>query len=237
MALALWLPLKVVEYPNPSVGRDLIDDTIEEVGKNEENCPVDSEKLHSNDIPSTISSKFMAMLKQLTMNVPLVEALEHMPGYAKFIKDLVTKKRTKEADPGEFTILCTIRSLDFPKALCDLGASINLMLFVVYNKLDFVILDFKVDFEVPIILGRPFLIIESVLIYLWANDLLFRFNGEVVWFDVCQSMKQHKEINVFSIVDVYYEDEREVPIEEKFVVETLPAILMNFDSEGIEKYE
>ena len=34
------------------------------------------------------------MLKQLSIDVPLVEALEQMPGYAKFIKDLVTKKRS-----------------------------------------------------------------------------------------------------------------------------------------------
>ena len=42
---------------------------------------------------------------------------------------------------------------------------------------------------------------------------------------------------VFSIVDVYYEEEQEVPIEEKFVVETLAAVLMNFDNDGIEDYE
>ena len=34
------------------------------------------------------------MLKQLSINVLLVEALEQMPGYAKFMKDLVTKKRS-----------------------------------------------------------------------------------------------------------------------------------------------
>ena len=37
--------------------------------------------------------RFITMLKQLSINVPLVEALEQMPGYAKFMKDLVTKKR------------------------------------------------------------------------------------------------------------------------------------------------
>ena len=36
--------------------------------------------------------RFITMLKQLSINVPLVEALEQMPGYAKFIIDLVTKK-------------------------------------------------------------------------------------------------------------------------------------------------
>ena len=69
---------------------------------------------------------FIAMLKQLTINVPLVEALERIPGYAKFMKDLLSKKRSvtfedddrlqhcsaiattslvqKKEDPGAFTI-------------------------------------------------------------------------------------------------------------------------------------
>ena len=71
--------------------------------------------------------RFITMLKQLSINVPLVEALEQMPSYAKFMKDLVTKKRLvtfedddrmqlcsviatrslvqKKEDPGAFTIL------------------------------------------------------------------------------------------------------------------------------------
>ena len=97
------------------------------------------------------------MLKQLTVNVPLVEALEQMPGYAKFMKDLLTKKRTmsyemannlhhcsaiatrsivqKKADLGAFAVPCTIGLLKFEKALCDLGASINLMPLTVFKKL------------------------------------------------------------------------------------------------------
>ena len=34
------------------------------------------------------------MLKQLSINVPLVEVLEQMSGHAKFMKDMVTKKRS-----------------------------------------------------------------------------------------------------------------------------------------------
>ena len=97
------------------------------------------------------------MLKQLCINVPLVEDLEQMPGYAKFMKDLVTKKRLvtfenddrmqhcisiptrylvqKKEDPGAFAILCTVGSLHFAKTLCDLGASINLMPLSIYKKL------------------------------------------------------------------------------------------------------
>ncbi|XP_070035623.1 uncharacterized protein [Nicotiana tomentosiformis] len=79
-----------------------------------------------------------------------------MPGYAKFMKDLVTKKRLmncemikmthqvstivhsvdpKLEDPGAFTIPCTIGSADFAKALCDLGASINLMPYSMFKML------------------------------------------------------------------------------------------------------
>ena len=37
---------------------------------------------------------FITMLKQFSINVSLVEALEQMPDHAKFMKDLVTKKRS-----------------------------------------------------------------------------------------------------------------------------------------------
>ena len=72
-----------------------------------------------------------------------------MPVYAKFMKDLLTKKRKfkeevvsleagcsaiiqknmplKSKDPGSFTIPVTIGDLPVGKALLDLGASINLM--------------------------------------------------------------------------------------------------------------
>ena len=92
---------------------------------------------------------FMTMLKQLSINVPLVEVFEQIPGYAKFIKDMFTKKISvtfedddrmqhcsaiatrslvqKKEDSSAFTIPCTVGSLHFAKALCDLGASINLM--------------------------------------------------------------------------------------------------------------
>ena len=41
----------------------------------------------------------------------------------------------KKEDPGAFTIPCTIGLLHLVKALCDLGASINLMPLQIYKKL------------------------------------------------------------------------------------------------------
>ena len=37
--------------------------------------------------------RFITMLKHLSIKFPLVEALEQMSGYEKFMKDLVTKKK------------------------------------------------------------------------------------------------------------------------------------------------
>ncbi|CAN0847672.1 hypothetical protein LINGRAHAP2_LOCUS5099, partial [Linum grandiflorum] len=37
--------------------------------------------------------KFLDLFKQLHINIPFAEALEQMPTYAKFLKDLLTKKR------------------------------------------------------------------------------------------------------------------------------------------------
>ena len=91
------------------------------------------------------------------INIPLIEAFEQMPKYAKFLKDIISKKRkleehetvmlTEESsailqkkvspklkDLGSFTIRCTIGKSYFDRALCDLGASINLMPLSIFRK-------------------------------------------------------------------------------------------------------
>ncbi|XP_055806920.1 uncharacterized protein LOC129875672 [Solanum dulcamara] len=101
--------------------------------------------------------KFISMLKEISVYIPLVESLEKGPGYTKFMKDLVTKKRTvsfetadnlhhcsaivtmslveKKENQGAFTIPCTIGDFDFARSLCDLGAIINLMPLDIYKQL------------------------------------------------------------------------------------------------------
>ncbi|KAL4355065.1 hypothetical protein GQ457_06G013840 [Hibiscus cannabinus] len=102
--------------------------------------------------------KFLDILKQVHINLPLVEALQQMPNYAKFLKDMVTRKRiieefetaaatetclalmhnkvpAKKTDPYSFTIDCLIGHNYPTKALCDPGASINLMPKSVFQKL------------------------------------------------------------------------------------------------------
>ncbi|XP_009799552.2 uncharacterized protein [Nicotiana sylvestris] len=79
-----------------------------------------------------------------------------MSDFAKYLKDLITKKKTtknevvnathrvssiiatttiqKKEDPKAFTIPCTIGARDFARALCDNGASINLMPLAIYKQ-------------------------------------------------------------------------------------------------------
>nr|XP_025678595.1 uncharacterized protein LOC112778499 [Arachis hypogaea] len=95
-------------------------------------------------------SRFLEIFKKLQINIPFAEALEQMLLYAKFLKELMTRKRNwgeketivlteecsatiqkkllqKMKDPGSFPIPCIIGDINIEKALCNLGASINLM--------------------------------------------------------------------------------------------------------------
>ena len=108
-----------------------------------------SQRLKKNKFDKQFT-KFMEVFKKLHINIPFANELEQMPSYAKFMKDILSKKRrlsdfetvnlTEECsailqrklpqklkDPSCFTIPCTIRNSIFERALCDLGASINLM--------------------------------------------------------------------------------------------------------------
>ncbi|XP_019236700.1 PREDICTED: uncharacterized protein LOC109216933 [Nicotiana attenuata] len=102
--------------------------------------------------------KFLDILKQVQINIPLVDILQEIPKYAKYIKDIAANKRrltefetvalTEECssriqgklpqklkDPGSFTIHISIGKHVVGRALCDLGASINLMPLCVFRQL------------------------------------------------------------------------------------------------------
>ncbi|XP_016667539.1 uncharacterized protein [Gossypium hirsutum] len=86
---------------------------------------------------------------QLYINIPLIEALEHMPNYVKFMKDILLKKcRLREFETVALTEGCTVmltnklpyevegpREFHYPIELCDLRASINLMSISIFKKL------------------------------------------------------------------------------------------------------
>ena len=103
-------------------------------------------------------AKFLKTFQKLEISMPFTEVVTQMPLYAKFLKEILSKKRRfteegevnltatcsavikknlpeKMKDPGSFTIPCTIGGFEIKKALCDSGASINLMPLSVAKKL------------------------------------------------------------------------------------------------------
>ncbi|RVW72589.1 hypothetical protein CK203_060058 [Vitis vinifera] len=104
------------------------------------------------------SSEILEVLRQVKVNIPLLDMIKQVPTYAKFLKDLCTVKRglhvTKNAflteqvssiiqskspvkykDPGCPTISVNIGGTHVEKALLDLGASVNLLPYSVYKQL------------------------------------------------------------------------------------------------------
>ena len=41
----------------------------------------------------------MKLFKQVHINIPLLDAIQHVPAYAKFLKDMCTQKREPKTNP------------------------------------------------------------------------------------------------------------------------------------------
>ncbi|RVW31651.1 hypothetical protein CK203_092738 [Vitis vinifera] len=102
--------------------------------------------------------KILEVLRQVKINIPLLDMIKQVPAYAKFLKDLCTVKRriklskkaflteqvsaiienkamVKYKDPGCPTISVQIGDSYVERALLDLGASLNLLPYSIYKKL------------------------------------------------------------------------------------------------------
>jgi hypothetical protein len=102
--------------------------------------------------------KFMEVVRRLSINMPLSDALQ-VPTYSCYFKDILANKYEiailgvdhvkmsgecsaaiangleKQKDPGCPRIPCSVGSFKFEKALCDLGASVSVMARDVFEKL------------------------------------------------------------------------------------------------------
>ena len=100
----------------------------------------------------------LEVLRQVKVNIPLLDIIKQVPAYAKFLKDLCTIKKglgiekktflteqvsaiiqsknlVKYKDPGSPTISVNIGGTYIDKSLLDLGASVNLLSYSVYKQL------------------------------------------------------------------------------------------------------
>ena len=102
--------------------------------------------------------EMLEVLRQVKVNIPLLDMIKQVPIYAKFLKDLCTVKRglnvnkkaflteqvsaiiecktpVKYKDPGCPIISVNIGGISVEKALLDLGASVNLLSYSMYKQL------------------------------------------------------------------------------------------------------
>ena len=100
----------------------------------------------------------LEVLRQVKVNIPLLDMIKQVPTYAKFLKDLCTVKKglginkkaflteqvssiiqcktlLKYKDPGSPTISVNIGGTSIDNALLDLGASVNLLTYSMYKQL------------------------------------------------------------------------------------------------------
>ena len=100
----------------------------------------------------------LEVLRQVNVNIPLLDIIKQVSTYAKFLKDLCTIKKglgiekkaflteqvsaiiqsknpVKYKDPGSPTISVNIGGTCIDKSLLDLGASVNLLSYSVYKQL------------------------------------------------------------------------------------------------------
>ncbi|XP_038887221.1 uncharacterized protein LOC120077412 [Benincasa hispida] len=152
-----------------------------------------------------------------------------MPMYAKFLKDIITKKISigkyemvaltyvsnaisppKMRDPGSFTIPCSIRGIYIGQAICDLESAIAVhlegKLEDVLVKVDkfilpahFIILDYEVHKDVPIILGRPFHSTERAQIDVHKGEIAMNVNGQKLKFNIIKAMSYPDEAHSFDV--------------------------------------
>ncbi|XP_074290773.1 uncharacterized protein LOC141617476 [Silene latifolia] len=98
------------------------------------------------------------MVRNIQVTIPFAELITQIPPYAKFMKDIITRRREfgetatvafmeessslisgksplKLKDPGIFSIPCVIGDVMINRALCDLGASVSVMPYSIFSKL------------------------------------------------------------------------------------------------------
>ncbi|XP_076888745.1 uncharacterized protein LOC143539281 [Bidens hawaiensis] len=150
---------------------------------------------------------FLDMFKQLKINLPFVEALQHMPKYSKFLKDLLSNKKKLEGlstlDHGE--PVPTRMSLSLAdRSVKNLRGKVENVLVKVDKfifSVDFVILDMEADDQVPLILGRSFPRTAKALIDVFYCKITLRVGEENVTFDVIKSMRNSNFLNQEDEVD------------------------------------
>nr|GEZ43622.1 retrovirus-related Pol polyprotein from transposon 17.6 [Tanacetum cinerariifolium] len=160
--------------------------------------------------------KFYEIFKDMSFKISFTDALILMPKFASTLKALIGNKekfsemaRTpmnehcsavilnklprKLGDPGKFLIPCEFTGVDECLALADLDVSVKVGVF--HFPADFVVVDFKPDLRVPLILRRCFLKTSRALIDVHNGELTLRIENEAITYNLDQTSRYSANYN------------------------------------------
>ncbi|XP_047261226.1 uncharacterized protein LOC124894685 [Capsicum annuum] len=152
--------------------------------------------------------KFINMLKELSLNIPLLENLEKMLGYSRFMKKLVSKKRVVSfedvggfgLEPSRTNESTIVDGRPYIKTLVGILFAVLVKVDNFIFLADFVIFDCKVEFKMPIILGRPFMDMGRAIVDMEKGELKFRVSNEEVTFRDHKTMKHPSYLRVVAVI-------------------------------------
>nr|GEU76790.1 reverse transcriptase domain-containing protein [Tanacetum cinerariifolium] len=109
-----------------------------------------------------------------------------------------------ELTPTQMTLELADRSITRPKGVAE---DIFIKVGKFYFPTDFVVVDFKADPRVPLILGRSFLRTGRALIDVYGEEITLRVNDESVTFNLNQTMRYSSTyddnlVNQIDIIDI-----------------------------------
>ncbi|XP_070041321.1 uncharacterized protein [Nicotiana tomentosiformis] len=170
--------------------------------------------------------RFLDVLKQVHANLPFTEVLSQIHAYAKFLKDIHTKKRKiKEISVVKLTEHCSamlqnklpqkklekeigeirsvLVSLQLEDQMTLLPKGIVEDVLVRVDKfvlpVDFIVVKMEENKEVPLILGRPFLATGRAILDIHERKLMLIVGEETVTFEINVAKEAQKEIPVASV--------------------------------------
>nr|XP_009797491.1 PREDICTED: uncharacterized protein LOC104243910 [Nicotiana sylvestris] len=198
-------------------------------------------------------TKFLSMLSQVQLNIPLVDVLWEIPS---------------------FTIPVRIGNVDVGHALCDLGASINLMPLSLFKQLglgaprpttvmlqladrsiahpeeviedvllqigkfifpaDFIILDYEADELIQIILGRPLLATGDTIIKVREGKMILRVDDEEAVFNIYRAIQLPRHYEELSMISAVEADEQ-IRYPSVYIDDSLEKALMLLDNLGADE--
>ncbi|XP_074305610.1 uncharacterized protein LOC141640828 [Silene latifolia] len=137
--------------------------------------------------------KFMGIVKNLEVSIPFTELLTHMPTYAKYMKDILTKKKSigqmeTIALADASNAILQDRSTKKPLGVLE---DIPVRVAKFFIPVDFVIVDMAKDAHIPIIFGRPFLHTAGAVIDVKNEMLTLEVGDERITFNLIKVMKAH----------------------------------------------